>query len=108
MTVLIVLCAVSVAGALASALYARACWSALRQVSNRASTTSLRAELDEIRDAFEKHSALLRRINQRGVMQERRAGASGDAAQAPGESPAQWKARARAQLLRAGQPVKHG
>jgi hypothetical protein len=94
-----------------SAWCALACLRALKQVSSRASTTSLRAELDEIRDAFEKNSALLKRINQRTVMQERRASAPGggdDAEQQPGESAAAWKARMRARLIVPGRPVKHG
>lgn len=77
-------------------------------------TISMRAELDEMQDAIGKHSALLKRINSRTVMQERRAAAKdasldeSDAAQMPGESAAAWKARMRAKLIVPGRPTKHG
>jgi hypothetical protein len=39
----------------------------------RHSTTSVRVELDAMHDAIEKHSLLLKRVNARSVMAERRA-----------------------------------
>lgn len=81
---------------------------------SRAGTTSLRAELDEIRDAFEKNSRLLKRISSRESMNDRR-GEDGTAysrvderKQRPGESAEAWKQRMRKMLLVAGQPAKHG
>jgi hypothetical protein len=85
-----------------------ACWRALRRASSRASTTSIRAELDEIRDAFEKNSALLKRINQRTVMQERRAAGNGATDGPSGESVTEWKQRMRRELITPGKPVRHG
>jgi hypothetical protein len=87
-----------------------ACYFVSLAATKRVSTTSLRAELDEIRDGFEKNSALLKRINQRTVMQERRAavGESSDSPeQRPGESSAAWKARMRAKLIVPGRPAPH-
>lgn len=74
----------------------------------------MRAELDEIRDAFEKNSRLLKRISSRESMNDRR-GEDGTAysrvderKQRPGESAEAWKQRMRKTLLVAGQPAKHG
>lgn len=80
-------------------------------VLSRASTTSLRAELDEIRDAFEKNSALLKRINQRTVMQERRAAGSGseatDSMGAAASKDELRRALVASGRLQAGKPAKH-
>lgn len=109
-------CVVSVLAALTSVAcvrYAIRLYADSKAALNRAGTTSLRAELDEMRDAFEKNSALLKRINSRTIMQERRENAGGngsgdDRAQKPGETPEAWKARMRKSLLVAGKPAKHG
>ena len=87
---------------------ALACWRALKSGLSRVSTTSLRAEIDELRDSFEKHSALLKKINARSVMAERRASSATGDGPSPGEDTADWKRRMRAQLIRPGYPVKHG
>jgi hypothetical protein len=87
---------------------ALASWRALKAASNRASTTLLRAEIDELRDSFGKHSALLKRINARTVMQERRASSETDDGPSAGEDTSDWKRRMRAKLIRPGQPVRHG
>lgn len=96
-----------------AALLATGCFFACRTATRRHGIASLRAELDEIHDAFTKQSALLKRINARTVMQERRAAAGGppdsddDAAARPGESAAAWKARMRAKLVVPGKAAPH-
>jgi hypothetical protein len=109
-------CVVSVLAAILSFACAR---SAIRSsmdskaASKAAGTTLLRAELDEMRDAFEKNSRLLAKINSRERMRDARA-AGGDgsdlpeSAQRPGETPQAWKDRMRRSLIVAGKPAKHG
>lgn len=103
--VCLALTVVSVCSALAS-------WRHSKAATKRLSTTSLRVELDEIQDAIGRHSALLKRINARSVMAERRAEQSTDSepssAPRPGESSADFKRRMRIALIHPGQPVKHG
>jgi hypothetical protein len=105
-----VLCVASLVLSALSAGVAISCYFASRAVTRRHSMISLRAELDEIHDAFAKHGALLKRINARTVMAERRASASGqldlDDAAATADRDT-WKARMRAKLLVPGRPVKH-
>lgn len=91
----IALCAAAIALSLSAVAIATACYFACRAAMRRSGTASLRAELDEIRDAFEKNSALLKRINQRTVMQERRAAPSDSPVP---ENPTEWKARMRREL----------
>jgi hypothetical protein len=108
---IVVLCVVSIATAALAAVVAIYCCFVCRAVQAKHSTSSLRGELDELHDSIGKHSALLKRINARTVMQERRAVAgeqpSDDSAQAPGESAAAWKARMRARLIVPGRPAQH-
>lgn len=98
LTVLNILCAAS----------AVLCWRLSRTATKRVSTTSLLAELDEIRDAVARHSALLRKINARTVMAERRA--NGDAPEQLDSEAAKadWKRKMRARLIVPGRPVQHG
>ena len=56
-----------------SALCALSTWATLKAVMKKHSTASVRVELDGMADAIEKHSLLLKRINARSVMAERRA-----------------------------------
>jgi hypothetical protein len=107
-SVAILLTTIAILCAVVSALCALACWRALKSGLSRVSTTSLRAEIDELRDSFGKHSALLKKINQRSVMQERRASSATDDGPSADESTADWKRRMRAQLIRPGLPVRHG
>jgi hypothetical protein len=96
--------------AIASVCFAVATWRHSKLVMTKHSTTSVRVELDEMRDAIGKHTDLLRRINQRGVMQERRAanGAGGSGAESSPASELSHKDRLRLKAgLRAGEPVKH-
>jgi hypothetical protein len=87
-----------------------------RAAMRQRSTASMRAELDEIHDALQKHSVTMRRISSREYMRERRSreadeeagsGESSPEAQRPGESAAAWKARMRAKLIVPGKPAKH-
>lgn len=107
----VVLCAVALCLSAIAVVTAIFCYFASLAATKRVSTTSLLAELDEIRDAIAKHSALLKRINTRTAMQDHRAATnSADAdssAQLPGESTAAWKARMRAKLIPPGKPARH-
>ena len=106
-----VLSAVSLVFSVGAASVAIICCFACLAAVKRHGTSSLRAELDELRDAFEKNSLLLKRMNQRAVMRERRETSSpddDDSAQHAGESSADWKRRMRARLITPGRPVKHG
>jgi hypothetical protein len=95
----------SLTAACVSALCALVSYRASKAAKNRASTTSLRAELDEIRDAFEKNSALLKRIHQRTVMQERRQEVREEQTGVAGS----LKDRLRRQVgLTPGKPYNHG
>jgi hypothetical protein len=111
MTLALALSVASLLGSAVAVSLATACYFACRAVTKRHSMTSLRAELDEIQDAIGKHSALLKRVNQRTVMQERREAAKDEpeasSAQRPGESAADWKRRMRARLIPPGQPARH-
>jgi hypothetical protein len=108
---LFVVTSLSLLAAIVSAWCALVSRQASKVALSRASTTSLRAELDEIRDAFEKNSALLKRINARTLLREYRASehetSGGPSGPAGGEDVSAWKRRMRAQLIRPGQPVKH-
>jgi hypothetical protein len=111
MTLELALSVASLVGSGIAASLATGCFFACRAVSRRHSMTSLRAELDEMADALGKHSHLLKRINSRTVMQERRQSQQGDlldsSEQQPGESAAAWKARMRAKLIVPGRPARH-
>ena len=95
-----------------AALSAIACYFVSRAATRRHSIASMRAELDEIHDAMTRHSALLKKINSREVMRERREKIADDSdsfpeAQRPGESGAAWKARMRAKLVIPGRAAPH-
>lgn len=107
----VALSAASIVIAVLAALVAICCYFACRAAQRKHSTSSLRGELDELHDSLGKHSQLLKRINARTVMQERRSTAgetpSDEVSQAPGESSAAWKARMRARLIVPGRPAQH-
>jgi hypothetical protein len=74
-----------------------------------------RAELAALEDEVGKLTTLVRKLNQRAAMRERREeepaadaelpAASGDTAQRPGETDIDWKRRMRAQIVRGN--LKH-
>jgi hypothetical protein len=86
-------------------------WRHSKTVMTRHSTTSLRVELDAMHDAIGKHSDLLKRINLRSVMAERRANGAGP--ESGSESSAGTALSHKDQLRRragivAGKPAPHG
>ena len=97
--------------ALACALCALATWRHSKLVMLRHTTSSFRVELDAMHDAIEKHSQLLKRINARSVMAERRANGHDVAASGSESSDAaalSHKDRLRKMAgLTAGKPAAH-
>lgn len=93
-----------------SALCAVATWRHSKAAMKRHSTTSVRVELDAMHDAIEKHSLLLKRVNARSVMAERRAANGHDASGSESSDVAglshKDQLRKRAGLI-AGKPANH-
>lgn len=87
------------------AALAESCSSLLSMEGRLRSTVLVSAELAELSDAIGKGNALLKRINSRDVMRDRREAKSADG---PPDDPAQLKAYLRRKAgLVAGQPAPH-